>query len=152
MNMGYFSQEDRAWEGEEEYMNSSFQGVYQAHGEPHSRMVNGLHLFSAFLTSGHSDTLYNTASHSPIHAHIHTPAAESSMQGNSQLVMSSHGEASCSGTPLHSSRGAGDRTSNLLVTSQPALPPQPHMNVKQPNKGQTEVCPGPGPPPPPIPH
>ena len=35
-------------------------------------------------------------------------------------------EASRSGTPLYSTRGARDRTSNLPVTSQPALPPEPH--------------------------
>ena len=46
--------------------------------------------------------LYNTASHSPIHAHIHTPTAESAPQGDSQLVWSSQGEASRSGTPRHS--------------------------------------------------
>ena len=33
--------------------------------------------------------LYNTALHSPVHAHIHTPTAESTVQGDSQLVRSS---------------------------------------------------------------
>ena len=34
---------------------------------------------------------------------------------------------SCSGTPRHSAQeGAGDGTSNLPVTSQTALPPEPH--------------------------
>ena len=48
--------------------------------------VNGLHLYSAFLTIGHSKR-FTMLPH--IHAHIHTPAAESTMQGDSQLVGSS---------------------------------------------------------------
>ena len=48
--------------------------------------------------------LYNTASHSPIHAHIHLLTAISVTQGYSQPVRSSQGEVSCSGTPWHSAR------------------------------------------------
>ena len=48
--------------------------------------------------------LHNIASHSPIHEHIHTPTAESATQGDGQLVRSSQGEASRSGTPRHSAR------------------------------------------------
>ena len=36
------------------------------------KMVNGLHLYSCFLTSLPLNALTNTAYHSPIHAHIHT--------------------------------------------------------------------------------
>ena len=50
----------------------------------------------------------------------------STTQGNNQLVRSSYCEVSCSGTPRHSAR---DRTSNLPVTSQAALPPEPHYVV-----------------------
>ena len=48
------------------------------------------------------------------------------MQGDSQPVGSSQGEASRSGTPRPQLGGAGDRTSNLQVTRRPALPPEPH--------------------------
>ena len=63
--------------------------------------------------------LHNITSHSPFHAHIHN--YESTTQGDSQLVGSGQGEASHSGTPQ-----SGHRTRNLQVTSQPALPPEPH--------------------------
>ena len=84
--------------------------------------MNGLYLYSAFLTSGRSECFTIFAPHPPIHAHIHTPMAESATQGDSQLVRSSQGEALCSGTP----RGAGDQTCNLPVANQPDLPPEPH--------------------------
>ena len=48
-----------------------------------------------------------TYNHLTLHSPIHTLTAESTMQGDSQLVRSSQREASCSGTP-----------------SQPALPPE----------------------------
>ena len=48
-------------------------------------MVNGLHLYSAFLTKWPLKSLYNIASHSPIHAHIRTTTEELAMQGDSQL-------------------------------------------------------------------
>ena len=64
--------------------------------------------------------LYNIAQHSPIHAplhvHIQTLTAVSTTQGDGQLVGSLLRDTT---TQLG---GAGDRTSNLLVTSQPALP------------------------------
>ena len=50
------------------------------------------------------NALYNIAWPSTIHAHIHTPTAESTVQGDDRLVGSSRVEASCSGTPLHSAR------------------------------------------------
>ena len=44
-------------------------------------------------------------------------------KATAQLIRSSRGEVSCS--PQHSTLGgAGDRTNNLPVTSQPALPPE----------------------------
>ena len=52
-----------------------------------------------------------------IHSHIPTPTAESTTQGDSQLVRSIQGEASCS-----------DLTGDLHVTSQPALPPDPLLH------------------------
>ena len=39
-----------------------------------------------------------------IQSHIHTPTAESTTQGDSQLLRSSQGEVSPSGTPRHSDR------------------------------------------------
>ena len=66
--------------------------------------------------------LYNTAKHSPIHAHIHTLTAEFTMQGDSQLVGSSQGEVCLAQGRLDTQlRGAEDRTSNLLTTSQRVL-------------------------------
>ena len=50
----------------------------------------------------------------------------STIQGDSQLVRSSQAEVSPSGTPRLA--GAGNRTSNLPVTSQPTLPPEPHTS------------------------
>ena len=46
-----------------------------------------------------------------VHARIHTPTAVSTPQGDRQLVRSSQGEGSRSGTPRHSARRTGDRTS-----------------------------------------
>ena len=44
-------------------------------------MENGLHLYSAFLTSGHSKHLITA-----YHPHVNTPTALSTKQGNSLLV------------------------------------------------------------------
>ena len=63
----------------------------------HKQHVNGLHLSSTFLTSGHIKRWTIL----PIHAHIHTLTVESTTQGDSQLVRSSQGEVPCSGTPRH---------------------------------------------------
>ena len=46
------------------------------------------------------------------------------MQGDSQLVRSSQGEMLAQGPRDIQLGGAGDRTSNLTVTSQPTLPPE----------------------------
>ena len=67
------------------------------------------------------------AQHSPIHALIHTPTAVSTMQGDSQLVWSSQDQER-----LDTQLGrAGDRTSNLPLTSQPALLPEPLVNSRR---------------------
>ena len=65
--------------------------------------------------------------HPFIYTYIHTLTAESATQGDSQLVRNSRGEASRSGTPRQLLGGAGDRTRDLLVTSRPALPPEPNL-------------------------
>ena len=54
-------------------------------------VVHGQHLHRAFLTRVHSKrslTFNHSCTHSPIHAHVHTPTAESNTQGDSQLVRS----------------------------------------------------------------
>ena len=77
-----------------------------------------------FSTQWPLKVLYNTASRSPVHAHIHTPMAEESA---TQGVRSGQGEGvSLRGHLDTRLGGAGDRTSNLQVTSRPALPPEPH--------------------------
>ena len=68
-----------------------------------------------------------------IASHSHTD----SMQGNSQLIRSSQVEGSCSGTPRQIG-GAGDRTTNLPVTSLLALPPELHATHDQRNDGMME--------------
>ena len=64
------------------------------------------------------------ASHAPVHAHIHTPTAESTTQGN-RVSSSGAVRVRCLAQGKHNNQlaGAGDRTSDLPVTSQPALPP-----------------------------
>ena len=58
--------------------------------------VNDYGQWTAFIQSFANQcplkALYNTARHSPVHPHIHTPTAESTTQGDSQLVSSSQGE------------------------------------------------------------
>jgi len=54
-----------------------------------NKMVNGLHLYSAFTDPMATKELYiclTFASHSPIHSLIHTPMAVSAMQGTIQLI------------------------------------------------------------------
>ena len=70
--------------------------MIRKHGEKRTRnyttpeFVNGLHLYSVFPASGHSKCFTILPSqHSPVHAHIHTPTAVSTTQGDSQLVRSS---------------------------------------------------------------
>ena len=55
-------------------------------------------------------TLYKATMVTTIHTHVHTPTAETTTQGDRQLVGSSQCEVTCSGTPQHSarrSRGSG---------------------------------------------
>ena len=81
---------------------------YPALGIPHQisvgSLVNGkcIEFIERFSNQWPLKALYNIAQHSPIHAHIHTPTVESNMEGDGQLVGSSQGEASRSGTPRHS--------------------------------------------------
>ena len=56
------------------------------------------------------------------YTHSHTDAT----QGDSQLVRSSQGEGVSLRDTSTQLGVAGDRTSNLLVPSQPTLPPEPH--------------------------
>ena len=79
--------------------------------------------FIRFYNQWPLKVLYNIAKHSPIHTHIHTPTAESAMQGDSQLAGSSQGEVGCLAQGHLDTQlgGASDQTSNLLVTSQPVL-------------------------------
>ena len=64
--------------------------------------------------------LHNVASHSPIRANIHPPTAETTMQCVRVRCLTQ-------GLLEPQLGGAGDRTSNLPVTSQVALPPEPHV-------------------------
>ena len=55
-----------------------------------------------------------------VHTQIHTPMAESTRQGDSQLVRTIEGEVSCSGPPRHSRTGRAFRLqkSPLYLLSQ----------------------------------
>ena len=85
-------------------------------------MVKGLHFYRCFLTSGHSKRFSISPNIHPC-AHIHTPKAVSALQGDSQFVGVRRLAQGRTDTPLG---GAGDRSSKLLVTSQPPLPPEPN--------------------------
>ena len=67
--------------------------------------------------------LHSIASHLPIHAHTHTPTAVSATQKATQPARR---ELLVYGVSLRDTEPgrAGDRTSNLPVTSQPTLPPE----------------------------
>ena len=69
-----------------------------------------------------SKPLYNITRNSPNHADIHTPPAESTIQGDSQLVRSSQGEVPCSGTPRHSRRSPGIELATLQLPANPLYP------------------------------
>ena len=78
------------------------------------------HKWTAFIPRFYNHwpikALYNIARHSPIHAYIHTPTAESATQGDSHLVWSSLSEASCSGTPRHSNyQPSGYETTHFIT-------------------------------------
>ena len=72
--------------------------------------------------------LYIIAQHSPIHSHVHTPTVESTTQGDSQLTGAVRVRRLAQGHLVTQLGGAGDQTSNLPVTSQPALPPEPQAD------------------------
>ena len=79
------------------------------HIHPPVKMVNRLHLYSAFLGSGHSKR-FTIWPH--IHPFMHTFTLPRRCQ------------------PWQATGGAGDGTSNLPVTSQPALPPETHAALR----------------------
>ena len=67
--------------------------------------------------------LYNIASHSPIHTHTDAWRVTASSSRAVMVRRLTQGH-------LHTQLGgAGDRTSNLPVTSQPALPPELLSNI-----------------------
>ena len=76
------------------------------------QMVNGLHLYSAFLTSGHSKRF-------TIFTHSHTDGGVSHARRQP-----AHREQLGRGVLLRDTSTLA--TSNLPVISQPALPPVPH--------------------------
>ena len=79
-------------------------GADSATAEEEGRVDKWNAFIQCFSNQWPLKTLYNIAQDSPVHTHIHTPTAESTMQGDSQLVRSSQGEVSRSGTPRHSAR------------------------------------------------
>ena len=93
-------------------------------------MVNGLHLYSAFLTSGHSKRFTILSN---IHPFMHTfthrqrrqpRKATASSSGAVKLRCLAQGHLDTLG-------GAGDRTSNLPVTNPPALPPELNVCIRK---------------------
>ena len=89
-------------------------------------MVNGLHLYSAFLTSGH---LKPFSIFPNIHAQIHTPTAESATHATVSSSGAVRVRRLAQGHLDTQLGGAGIRTSDLLVTSKPALPPEQRTAV-----------------------
>ena len=87
-------------------------------------MENGLHSHRVHLTSGHSESCIMLPNIHPL-IHIHTPMAVSWRQPahREQCLAQGHHDTQLG--------RAVDRTSNLLVTSQPSLPPEPHSHVRK---------------------
>ena len=84
-------------------------------------MVNGLHLYSAFLTSGHSKCFTILPN---IHPFMHTDGGVSKAPAScSRAVMV---RCLSQGHLDTQPGGAGDQTSNLPVPIQTTLPPEPH--------------------------
>ena len=83
-----------------------------------------------YLYSGHSKGFTISAHIHPfMHTFTHRRRRSQPRRATAQLVRSDQGEGvSLRGHLLHTrlGGGAGDRTSNLPVTSRPALPPEPH--------------------------
>jgi hypothetical protein len=96
-------------------------------------MVNGLQLYHAFLTSGRSKRFtilpnIHPFTHTFTHRRRSLPRrATASSSGAVRVRRLAQGHLD---TQLG---GAGDRTSNLPVTGQPAVPPEPHVaNISTP--------------------
>ena len=87
-------------------------------------MVNGLHLDSAFLTSGHSKHSLTILPNIPPFMHTFTQRRRRPPQ---KATASSSGAVRvlCLAQEHLDTQG-GDRTSNLPVTSRPALPAETH--------------------------
>ena len=90
-------------------------------------VVNELQLYSAILTSGHSKSFTICPN---IHPFMHTFTAESTTIAVRSVAV----RVRCFAQGQHDALlgGAGDRTSNLPVTSQPTLPPEPHASLMYP--------------------
>ena len=86
------------------------------------RIVNGLHLYSDFLTSGHSKRFTTFPNIHPFTQRRWCRLRMATASSSVALRVRCHALGQ-----LHTLLGgAGDRTSNLPVTSQPALPSEPH--------------------------
>ena len=104
-------------------------------------MVNGLRLYRLVLTSGHSERFTTSPNIHTFHSHVHTPTAVSATQGTTAGAPArSQGEVPRSGDASTLGRAeeeeAGDRTSNRPATSQPALPPEPHADLRTWDRSQ----------------
>ena len=89
-----------------------------------ARMVNGLHLYSAFLTSGHSKR-FTVSPHIHLLLHIYTNRRRSQPHKATASSLGAARVRHLAQAHLNTQLGgAGDQTSNLPVTSQPALPPE----------------------------
>ena len=88
----------------------------------HTQMVNGLQLCCAFLTSGHSKRFTILPN---IHPSMHTFTHWRRRQ-TCRARASSSGAVRVRTPRRSASQGVRDQTSNLPVTSQLALPPEPH--------------------------
>ena len=92
-------------------------------------MVNGRHLYSTFQTSGHSKrfTILLTFTHSCTHSHTDGGVSHARRQSARREQLGCGVSLRDTDTRLDTRLwGAKDRTSNLTVTSQPTLPPEPH--------------------------
>ena len=92
-------------------------------------MVNGMHIYRAFLISGHSKRLTILPNNHPfMHTFTHRRRRQpckaiASWSGAVRVRCLAQGHLD---TQQQELTGVGDQTSILPVTSQPALPPRPH--------------------------
>ena len=86
---------------------------------------NGLHSYSTFPTSGHSKRFTILPSIHPF-MHTFTYQCQPCMEIASSLAVRLNCLAQGHLDTQSRLGGSGDQTSNLPVTSQPALPPEPH--------------------------